>query len=474
MATYHLTARQSLPRPVDEVFAFFARPENLARLTPPAMRFELRSTDTDLRDGLELRYTVRPILGLPARWTSRIEAVHAPDQFTDVQLHGPYRSWSHVHRFAAVAGAPGRTDVTDEVTYRLPFGPLGSLAHRLVIRRELETLFRHRALALASIFSEPGVSPAPMTVAVAGGTGFVGGAIAMELFRRGHRPVVLSHRGEAARGPLPDRVEIRPADVTRDDGLDEALGGIDALVIALAFPNSPIEAPRRGRTFAAVDAAGTERLVAAAQRAGVGHIVYLSGAGAAPNAERHWFRAKWRAEEAVRGSGLSWTILRPTWIYGPRDVSLNRFLRFGRQLLAVPMTSRGRQLLAPVFIDDVAALAVDSLVEPAAVGQVLEVGGPEAMPMRDVIATALQVADLRRPIVPAPAAVLKVATAPLTLLPAPPLTPDAIDFVNQPATVDIRPLQARMPRRLTPLAEALASYLAPASGPGEVQTSIDA
>jgi NADH dehydrogenase len=116
--------------------------------------------------------------------------------------------------------------------------------------------------------------------------------------------VVLSHSGEAARGQLPDDVEIRTADVTSTVGLQDALHGIDALVIALAFPNSPIEAPRKGRTFQAVDAQGTERLVAAAVAAGVGRLVYMSGAGAAPDAPRHWFRAKWQAEEAVRGSGL--------------------------------------------------------------------------------------------------------------------------------------------------------------------------
>ena len=151
-----------------------------------------------------------------------------------------------------------------------------------------------------------------MTVAVAGGTGFVGGGIAAELHRRGHRVVVLSHRGEPARGPLPDDIEIRRADVAQAATLEPALAGVDALVIALAFPNSPMEAPRKGFTFDEVDARGTERLAAAARAAGVGRLVYISGAGAAPDADRHWFRAKWRAEEAIRGSGIPSTIIRPT------------------------------------------------------------------------------------------------------------------------------------------------------------------
>ena len=79
--------------------------------------------------------------------------------------------------------------------------------------------------------------------------------------------------------------------------------------------------------------------------------------------------------------------------------------------------------------------------------------------MRDVIRPGARAAGLRRPIVPGPAPLIKLAAAPLPLLPEPPLTPDAVDFINQPATVDLGPLLARMPRRLTPLDEGLATYL---------------
>ena len=206
----------------------------------------------------------------------------------------------------------------------------------------------------------------------------------------------------------------------------------------------------------------------AAEQAGVRRIVYISGAGAAPDADRHWFRAKWRAEQAVRGSRTIWTIIRPTWVYGPRDVSLNRFIRFARQLRVVPMTNGGGQQLAPVFIDDVARLVGDSLVDPAAAGQMFELGGPDVLPMREIIRTALRLANVASPVLSGPTALLKLGAAPLALLPSPPLTPDAIDFINQPATVNNGPLLERMPRRLTRLEEGLSSYLTPESGPGLV------
>ena len=469
MTRHRLVASQTIDRPLDEVFAFFAKPENLGRITPAAMGFEQVSTDLEMRAGLDIVHRIRPLLGIPLLWRSRIEAYDPPNSFVDVQAKGPYRRWRHQHTFTAV---PGGTRIDDQVDYELPLGPLGALAHRLFVRGQLLEIFRYRAHAIEDVFARPAPNPDPMTVAVAGGTGFVGGAIALELFRRGHGVAVLSHRGEAGRGPLPDAIAIRQADVSTGHGLDEALRGVNALVIALAFRNSPIETPRKGQTFMTVDAGGTENLAAAAKRAGVRRIVYISGAGADPKAKRHWFRAKARAEVAVRASGIPFTIIRPTWIYGPRDVALNRFLGFARALGAVPMLNLGRQLLAPVFVRDAAKLAADSLTDDAAANQVFELGGPEALPMREIIGRALRIGGLRRPIVPGPTPLIKLAAAPMTLLPQPPLTPDAVDFINQPATVNIGPLLARMPRRLTPLDEGLATYLAPGSAPAEI--SVDA
>ncbi len=420
-----------------------------------------------MREGLEIGYRIRPLFGVPVRWLTRIGRHEPPRLFTDIQVRGPYRRWEHRHRFEEVDVG---TIVRDEIDYEVPGWVAGDVIDRLVIRNELTWIFRYRAWAIDAALAAAG-APSGRTVAVAGGTGFVGGAIAAELRRRGDRVIVLSHRGEPARGVLPDDVEIRMADARTGQGLSAALRGVDDLVISLAFKNSPMESPSRHQTFAEVDADGTEHLVAAASEAGVGRVVYLSGAGAAPDAARHWFRAKWRAETAVRSSGLVWTIIRPTWIYGPRDVSLNRFLGFARRLPFVPMTNLGNQLLAPVFVDDVSRLVADSLSSPSASDQVFELGGPTELRMRDIIGGAMRVAGLRRPVLPGPTPLLKLVAWPLSYLPQPPLTPAAVDFINQPATVDNRPLLERMPRRLTPLAEGLASYLA--DGPDRVVAFTD-
>lgn len=469
MSVHQLSAEQFVPSSKAEVFAFFSRPENLGRITPADMRFELTSPDRVMRAGLRVAYRLRTLLAIPTTWVSEITRYDAPDAFVDVQVRGPYARWEHTHTFdAARIGDVIGTRITDSVTYELPFGPLGDLVNALVVRRRLAAIFEHRRRAIERLLPLVRAQDAPLRIAVVGGSGFVGGAIARELHMRGERVIVLSHRPDRAAAEQPDGVETRRADVADPRSLERALDGVDALVISLAFPNSPMESPRLGHTFEAVDAAGTERLVAAAAAAGVRRIVYISGAGAASDSPRSWFRAKWRAERAVRESGIAYTIIRPTWVYGPRDVALNRFLGLAKRLPFVPLTGSGRQLLAPVFVDDVARLAADVIRAAEARDQVFEVGGPDILSMRDVIRVALRVAGLRRPLLPAPAALLKLAAWPLQFLPHAPLTPDAVDFVNQPATVDTAPLLARMPRRLTPLAEGLGSYLTP---PPASQTS---
>lgn len=460
MATHTLHSTHLVKAEPERVWRFFSNAQNLGRVTPRSMGWVLQTPAPVTEPGATIEYTIRPLFGVPVGWRTRIEDVEPPARFRDIQEKGPYRSWVHEHRFTPVQGG---VRVDDHIEYEMPLGPLGSLAHRLVVRSQLEQLFAFRATAVDQIL-EPAGDPAtarPGTVAVAGGTGFVGGEIARELRRRGRRVVVLSSRGEAARGQLPDDIELRTADVHRPEGLAAALQGVDELVVSLAFPGLPVEQPRKGYTFMEVDAAGTQRLVSAARQAGVARVVYVSGAGAAHDAQRHWFRAKAVAEDAVRASGLAWTILRPTWVYGPGDVSLNRFLGFARTLPFVPLTNLGRQQLAPVFVGDIARLAADSLEQDAAVEQVFEVGGPEAMPMREVIRRAMAVAGLRRPVVPGPTPLIKLAAWPMRFLPQPPLSPDAVDFVNQPATVDLAPLLRAMPRSLTPLEEGLATYLGP-------------
>jgi len=300
-------------------------------------------------------------------------------------------------------------------------------------------------------------------VLVAGGTGFVGAAVVRELARRGRDVVVMSREPERAGRRFPGlAIEFRPGDVRDLETLRESARGVDVVVGAVQFPNSPIENPRRGYTFEAIDGAGTERLVQAAKEAAVKRYVYLSGAGAAPDAPQHWFRAKWRAETAVRESGIAHVILRPSWVFGPEDVSLNRFLAMARFLPFVPLIGdAARQRLQPVFVDDVAAAVAAGIESPAADNQTLEIGGPDVLTMKEIVRTALDVMGKRRVLVSVPRGFMKLAAAGLQLLPGRPLTPAAVDFITTDALADPAAVQELLGVEVRPLREALETYLAP-------------
>ena len=145
-ATYRLTATQVLALPREQAFAFFEDPRNLFDITPDWLSFVMKDRDqmTAMFEGAEFDYTIR-WLGIPIPWRSRIIGYQPPVQFTDIQLTGPYHSWSHLHTFNDV---PEGTHMVDTVTYQLPLGPLGNLVHALTVRRQLEDIFRYRAMRI--------------------------------------------------------------------------------------------------------------------------------------------------------------------------------------------------------------------------------------------------------------------------------------------------------------------------------------
>lgn len=304
-------------------------------------------------------------------------------------------------------------------------------------------------------------------ILVAGGTGFVGGAIVRELVRRGEPVTVMSHRPERARTRFPGMdVQVREGDARDADSLKRAVEGMDTVISAMQFPNFPIENAKKGHTFVEVDARGNERLVAAAREAGVATYVYISGSGAAPDAPQHWFRAKWQAEQAVAGSGLRYRIFRPSWVYGPEDNALNRFVRFARRLPFVPVVGNGRQRLQPVFVEDVARCVADSLTTEGAENQVFEIGGPEVLTMDQILGTMERVMGKKKPLLHAPASLPKLLGALMAPLPNRPLSPDAVEFITNDALADNSNLLRVFDVRLTPLREGLETYLGPAPSPG--------
>jgi ligand-binding SRPBCC domain-containing protein len=147
MVSHEFKSEIWLPRPVEEVFAFFSDPANLDSITPPWLSFRMvRPRPIEMRVGTLLDYRLR-IRGLPVRWRSKITAWEPPHRFVDEQIRGPYRLWIHEHNFEIQNAG---TIVRDHVQYAVPFD---WLVHKLMVRPDVERIFAYRTESLRRRFS---------------------------------------------------------------------------------------------------------------------------------------------------------------------------------------------------------------------------------------------------------------------------------------------------------------------------------
>ncbi|HYQ78170.1 MAG TPA: SRPBCC family protein [Solirubrobacterales bacterium] len=139
--------RQRVELPIHEAFAFYGDARNLELITPPWLGFEVTTPQPiEMGIGTLIEYRLR-LHRVPVRWRTRITDWEPPHRFVDTQVRGPYSMWEHTHTFEA--DGPGATIIEDGVRYSIPFGPLGELANRLLVRRDLRKIFDYRRDAVA-------------------------------------------------------------------------------------------------------------------------------------------------------------------------------------------------------------------------------------------------------------------------------------------------------------------------------------
>ena len=139
----------TLDAPIEDVFAFFQDPRNLAGITPDWMGFDfVHIDDGEMRAGFKIAYRIK-WMGVSLRWVTRIREYDPPHRFLDVQKKGPYKVWQHEHTFEETASG---TVMRDLVRYELPFGILGEAAHWLIVRRQLQRIFDYRARRIEKLF----------------------------------------------------------------------------------------------------------------------------------------------------------------------------------------------------------------------------------------------------------------------------------------------------------------------------------
>lgn len=299
-----------------------------------------------------------------------------------------------------------------------------------------------------------------MKIVVVGGTGFIGRHVVRALLDDGHDVTVVGRNPGAVSGiPLLSGANATRGDVTDPASLTGTLEGADAVVMTVTFPNYPMELPRKGLTFERYEAEGARHLLDETKRADVSRFLYVSGAGADPASDKSWYRAKGLAEAAIKQSGVDYVIIRPSWIYGPGDKSVNKIATMVRLSPVVPRLGVRPQRIQPLYVGDFAEAVKRAFARDDAWNKTFEIGGPEVLTMEEVVDAIAEVLQKKRVQVPIPLPLAKAGSATLVLLPKPPMTPTGVEFAAQDGLVDMRETKRVLEVDPVTFREGLSKYL---------------
>ena len=221
---------------------------------------------------------------------------------------------------------------------------------------------------------------------VTGAFGYSGKYIARRLLEQGATVKTLT-RTPTSHSPFGDRVEALPLDFGDFNSLVENLRGVDTLY------NTYWIRFTRGTVTHDIAVQNSRILIGAAVEAGVRRIVHISITNPSENSPLPYFRGKVLVEKAIRESGLSYAILRPTVLFSPEDVLINNIAWFLRRFPAFPIAGSGDYPIQPVFVDDLAQLAVNAATGSEDV--VLDAVGPEAFTFEEMVRLIARRVDSR-------------------------------------------------------------------------------
>jgi NADH dehydrogenase len=294
-------------------------------------------------------------------------------------------------------------------------------------------------------------------VFVTGGTGFVGREVIHALCADGHAVRCLVRRGSERDLRGHEAIERIEGDVLQHEGLETDMAGCEAVIHLVGIIR---ERPALGATFERVHVQGTRNVIEAAAAAGVRRYLHMSALGTRPGARSRYHQTKWAAEEAVRASGLDWTILRPSVIYGRGDGFVTMLAGMIRRFPVVPVIGTGGQRLQPLPVAQVAQGFARLMPLPAATKQTYEAGGPDAVTLvelLDLIGAATGRRRVRKAHVPL--GPMRVMARLLQPLPSFPVTPDQLLMLEEENTCDPAPFFSATGQVPVRLAAGLAAML---------------
>ncbi|OPX23245.1 MAG: hypothetical protein B1H03_02330 [Planctomycetales bacterium 4484_113] len=215
-----------------------------------------------------------------------------------------------------------------------------------------------------------------------GATGFIGGAIREELRQRTPEMAVRALvRPQAKPRALEPPTEVVAGDIRNRSDVELATRGCEAIINAVG-----IIAEKGRNTFEAVHIEAMRHTLAAAKKAGVRRYILISALGTRTDASSRYHRTKFRGEELLRGSGLNFTILRPSVVFGSRDRFINLLACLVRRGPVIPVVGAGRNRFQPVFVEELATIVRMSLFQGIAEGETMPVGGGKAYTYNEIIA----------------------------------------------------------------------------------------
>jgi uncharacterized protein YbjT (DUF2867 family) len=281
-------------------------------------------------------------------------------------------------------------------------------------------------------------------VLVTGANGFVGSHVIPAIIDAGHRVLALVRDDRGGREVIARltpaqqaAVELRFGDVTRPDTLPPAFAGADAVVHLVAIPRDY----DKGASLRLVNTEGTRNVLAAATATGTRRFVHMGAMGVVEDPSLHYASSKARAMQLVHESGLDWTILRPSLLFGPRDGFFNILAGLVRMSPGlVPITGRGDARFQPLAVADLARVVVRSIEDDSTQGQAYDLGGPRYWTYREIVEEVLRGMGARRVLVPMPVALIRLVAATAELLRIP--FPVATDQLRQLRLDNTGPLDA--------------------------------
>ena len=275
-----------------------------------------------------------------------------------------------------------------------------------------------------------------MKIFISGGTGFVGGHVTRELLNRGHELRLLVHK----RGPTSEGVEQIEGDVTRLESFKRAAEGCQAVINLVGIIR---EFPSRKITFERLHVLATTNVLAAAKNAGARRYLQMSALGTRPDAVSRYHTSKYRAEELVRASGLDWTILRPSLIFGPKDAFINMLADQLRLAPVMPIIGNGQYRLQPIHADDVARCFALSLEMQETISRTHELCGNDRRSYHELVDAIAAALGKPAPFKPhAPLVLMKLVIPFMQHFPQFPITTDQLQMLVEENICDGRWKQA--------------------------------